>query len=49
MAAGTSSPELFTALVAVWAPKDDIGDATIVGSGTHCTIPPYCPACRIPE
>jgi Ca2+/Na+ antiporter len=32
MAAGTSSPELFTALVAVWSPKDDIGVSTIVGS-----------------
>ncbi len=32
MAAGTSSPELFTSLVAVFGPQDDIGVGTIVGS-----------------
>ena len=32
MAAGTSSPELFTALVASFGPIDDIGVGTIVGS-----------------
>ena len=34
MAAGTSSPELFAALVAVFSPIDDIGTGTIVGSGS---------------
>lgn len=32
MAGGTSSPELFTALVAIFGPVDDIGMGTIVGS-----------------
>lgn len=32
MAGGTSSPELFTALAAVFSPIDDIGMGTIVGS-----------------
>eukprot|EP01095_Lingulamoeba_sp_RSL-Kostka_P007787 TRINITY_DN2528_c0_g1_i1.p1 TRINITY_DN2528_c0_g1~~TRINITY_DN2528_c0_g1_i1.p1 ORF type:complete len:518 (-),score=153.97 TRINITY_DN2528_c0_g1_i1:73-1626(-) len=32
MAAGTSSPELFTALVAIFGPIDDIGMGTVVGS-----------------
>ena len=33
MAAGTSSPELFTSLVAIAGPVADIGTGTIVGSG----------------
>lgn len=33
MAAGTSSPELFTSLVAVAGPVADIGTGTVVGSG----------------
>ena len=33
MAAGTSSPELFTSLVALAGPVADIGTGTVVGSG----------------
>lgn len=33
MAAGTSSPELFTSLVAIAGPVADIGTGTVVGSG----------------
>jgi len=38
MAAGTSSPELFTSLVAIAGPVADIGTGTIVGSGTPIFI-----------
>jgi Ca2+/Na+ antiporter len=34
MAAGTSGPELFTAAIGAFYPQDDLGVATVIGSGT---------------